>query len=70
MIVADVVKLLEDEVALGRLWWHTHERIMRTFEIITELKKIDQELQVLEFKTNKNGLMPTLHIHVEGRKTE
>lgn len=70
MIVADVVKILEDEAVLGRMWWNTHERVMRTYEIITELKKVDQELQVLEFKTNKGGLMPELYIHVEGRKNE
>lgn len=67
MIVADAVKLLEDEMAAGNVWFRTHERIMLTSEIIEELRKVNQKLTVISFKQNRNLPTPEIHIHIDGR---
>ena len=65
--VAEAIETLEREIALGNLWFRTHEKMMRTYEIIEELSKIDQNLLVLRFEFQDRGLVPDIYVLIEGR---
>lgn len=67
MIVADAVKLMEDELDLGHQWFRTHEKVMRTIDIIHQLKNVNQKLVVEKFEVRRNVFMPEIYIVIDGR---
>lgn len=46
---------------------------MRTEDILTHLRGVDQDLRVIEYRIQQTGTLigvPWLFIHIEGRKDE
>jgi len=74
MKVSDVVEDLQWRVELRKEYhFDTGNRIMRTEDILTHLKSVDQNLRVIEYRIQDAGSLigiPWLFIHIEGRKDE
>lgn len=70
MKVADAVELLEDELTLGNRWFQTDYRIIRTVDLIHELKRIDQNFVVIRFEINRRTVVPGVSILVDGRNNQ
>lgn len=67
MIVSEAIEFLWREQGFGNYVIRTHERTMRTEDIIHELEKVNQNLTVERFDIYRRGPVPEIYIVIDGR---